>query len=148
MSKFQRKQLAALLRSYPAMQTALKNLAEQIEAEANVVRVYQARMENGDDLDLKIMSEHLFLFENLNLQKSLLEAKINTVARSLEALSEEDREMLTAFYFEPYDRDTPFLLMERFRYEKSQLYYRRGRALDRFGENYGVSRLEKEEDAG
>ncbi len=135
MKRYQRTKLAALLRALPAMRNALRNLTDQIEAESMALALLQARgAEEGEEQ--KLIDEHMFIIENMITKKQLLEVRVRAVERSMRALNEQERAILSAFYFEPYGRDKPIELMERFSYEKSQLYHRRGQALDRFGENY------------
>lgn len=135
MIKYDRKKAAGVLRAYPAMKNALCNLEEQIQAEGDLLTA--CRRHTLREKELYSAKEHLFIYENLILQRNLVATRLRAIERSLSALDEKERSMLTSFFLEPYDRDTPFALMEQYGYEKSQLYYYRSRALDRFAQNYG-----------
>lgn len=144
MMKYDRKQAIALLRAYPAMQTVLLNLQDHLDSEEQVIDTYRRRKTKKGSRDWESAGEHLFVFENLSIERCLLQSRVNAIARSLAALSDSERALLDAFFNENYTKDTPFQLMDAFGYEKTQLYHYRGRAIDRFAANMGGLELAPE----
>ena len=149
MNKQERADLITLLRSYPSMRTALRCLSDQIDAEVTALELIQRGSDLTEEEDQQIIDEHMFLIESLSGKKKMLESRVRAIERTLRTLSDLERTLLSSFYFEPYDKDTPIRLMEEFSYEKSQLYHKRGQAMEKFYHGYfGIfsSPLEGSED--
>ena len=118
------------------MHTALRCLTDQIESETRTLRLIEKCGVTPEEGSLKSIDEHMFLIESLMDKKKLLEIRVRAIERALRALSELERQLLSSFYFVPYDKALPIRLMEQFSYEKTQLYHKRGQALEKFAENY------------
>ncbi len=134
-----RSRAAALLKQYPFLHSALRNLNAQIAAEEHLYR--RMTMRGTGKRAEADREEKMCTIEDMYAKRWVMECKLMAIKRTLAAMPGEDRGLLLAFYAEGYTRDTPFLLMERYGYEKSTLYAKRGKALDRFVECYGVDML-------
>lgn len=120
-----------LLRTYPALCRAAQNLEGELRAASSLFALKRQRpasaASGASDRD-----EHLFDYDDGLLRLNLLRARIGRIEQALGALPETDRKILSGFFFGEYSSDTPFDLMEELGYEKSQLYRKRRKAVERF----------------
>ena len=132
MKKVDRSEIASRLRNLPAMQSALESLDEQIRCACMELEGVRCQLSEQDEVRERDIAHREFLiYEQLVIQRNAVFVKVQDLQRALSLLSEEEQRLLAAFFSPTYTKDTPFDLMEECGYEKTQLYARRAKALDR-----------------
>lgn len=146
MTQKEKTEVIDVLRRYRALGIAEKNLDERIAAEEQLLLTVElseppagATEHEGNVSDRKRVQSRkrqLHLIDRLRSQRSVIRAERRAVERSLGALNSEEGQILRALFLESYTEQTPFDLMERLGYEKSNLYRIRAKALEHFADHY------------
>ena len=110
MKKKETKPTERLLSRYPAMKNALANLIAQRQLVRQRLLREKALLARGDGTK-EALVEQLLTWEELSCQIARLRAEMRRLERGLDALSDRDRRLLTAFFTPDYSSRTPFALM-------------------------------------
>ena len=146
MTQREKTEVIDILRRYRALGVAEKNLDEKIAAEEQLLLTVELSEPASEPTEqsekqagrkrAQSRRKQLHLIDRLRSQRSVIRAERRAVERSLSALNTEEDRILRALFLETYTEQTPYELMERLGYEKSNLYRIRAKAVEHFADHY------------